>query len=232
MDRLLLSRIRLRPSASRDPEFWKRSRNDPLGHHAVWSLFEGVPKGERPFLYRQEASDTPAAFLVLSRRSPVDSAQLWEIESKELAPMLEPGQRLSFTLRASPTIRRGQRKEDDATEQSFVGKRIDVVMDAKRRARARNEDLDANDLVQSATRSWLDGKSERGGFHLEPDAFRAEGYRQHRVPRRGQRPATFSTVDLSGTLRVVDVERFLATMSHGLGPEKAFGCGLLLVRRA
>ena len=76
MERMLLSRIRLRPTAAQDPQFWRRSRNDPLGHHTVWSLFEGEPKNGRPFLYRQEAGGTQAAFFILSRRAPIDSVGL------------------------------------------------------------------------------------------------------------------------------------------------------------
>jgi CRISPR system Cascade subunit CasE len=40
-----------------------------------------------------------------------------------------------------------------------------------------------------------------------------------------------STLEFNGVLRVVNVEQFLETLHRGIGPAKAFGCGLLPVRR-
>ena len=42
----------------------------------------------------------------------------------------------------------------------------------------------------------------------------------------------FSTVDLSGELTVLEPEIFANALYDGIGHAKAFGCGLLLVRRA
>jgi len=47
------------------------------------------------------------------------------------------------------------------------------------------------------------------------------------------KPATFptSTVDFQGILTVTDPELFRKALYEGLGKSKAFGCGLMLVRR-
>ena len=41
----------------------------------------------------------------------------------------------------------------------------------------------------------------------------------------------FSAVDFTGDLVVADVEAFKKTLFNGIGRSKAFGCGLLLVKR-
>jgi CRISPR system Cascade subunit CasE len=45
-------------------------------------------------------------------------------------------------------------------------------------------------------------------------------------------PIEFSALDLSGVLEVQDGEPFLAALLSGFGKAKAFGCGLMLIRRA
>ena len=42
---------------------------------------------------------------------------------------------------------------------------------------------------------------------------------------------SFSTADFSGELTVFDPSAFVMTLRNGIGPAKAFGCGLLLVHR-
>ena len=43
---------------------------------------------------------------------------------------------------------------------------------------------------------------------------------------------SFSTADFSGELTVIDPAAFAVALGDGIGPAKAFGRGLLLVRRA
>jgi len=42
---------------------------------------------------------------------------------------------------------------------------------------------------------------------------------------------THFTVRFDGLLRITDPDAFRATLIRGIGPAKAFGCGLMLVRR-
>ena len=71
---------------------------------------------------------------------------------------------------------------------------------------------------------------EQRGAKLE--TLRAEGYIQHQNHKKVQsKPIRYSTLDLAGTLTVIDPEMFLRTLYQGIGPAKAFGCGLMLVRR-
>jgi CRISPR system Cascade subunit CasE len=55
------------------------------------------------------------------------------------------------------------------------------------------------------------------------------GYRTWR--QRGGKGIALSTLDFEGGLAVTDPERLRVVLLAGIGPAKAFGCGLLLVRR-
>ncbi|ABA88214.1 CRISPR processing complex protein CasE [Syntrophotalea carbinolica DSM 2380] len=90
-----------------------------------------------------------------------------------------------------------------------------------------------------ALESWLKDKGVRNGFELVHDEgmngskrlqFQAEGYRWHAMPKKG-RDAGFSSVDFDGVLQVNNSELFQAMLFNGIGPAKAFGCGLMMVRR-
>lgn len=90
----------------------------------------------------------------------------------------------------------------------------------------------------SALESWLKDKGVRNGFELVHNEsmngrkrlkFQAEGYRWHAMPKKG-RNAGFSSVDFDGELQVVDPELFQTMLFNGIGPAKAFGCGLMMVR--
>jgi len=83
---------------------------------------------------------------------------------------------------------------------------------------------------------WLLNKAEANGFELIRDEkgdrlkFQAESYRWHHLPKKGK-TAGFSSVDFDGVLRVKDPGKVIAVLFKGIGPAKAFGCGLMLVRR-
>ena len=59
--------------------------------------------------------------------------------------------------------------------------------------------------------------------------MQVSAYSQERTAVKGIR---YSTVDFQGLLQITDPQRFKAMLFKGLGPSKAFGCGLMLVRRA
>ena len=93
-------------------------------------------------------------------------------------------------------------------------------------------------LFRSAGRTWLADQGARNGFRLPLNAagepvLRVDGYDQVRVARgRGQKAIMFSVLDLEGMLEVVAPNSFLEALARGFGKAKAFGCGLMLIRRA
>jgi CRISPR system Cascade subunit CasE len=137
------------------------------------------------------------------------------------------GARLAFSLRANPV--RVRRVSDDLADKRR--RRDDVVMDAKHAFGDPRERPSQAELVQRAGPGWLDERAHRHGFAIE--ALQVDGYLQHRLYKRGQeRPIRFSTLDYTGILLVREPEVFRRAVQSGIGHAKAFGCGLLLVRRA
>jgi CRISPR system Cascade subunit CasE len=64
---------------------------------------------------------------------------------------------------------------------------------------------------------------------VDEDRLRVDGYstwRQH-----GGTGIALTTLDFEGVLEVVDPGSFLSSLLGGIGPAKAFGCGLMLIRR-
>jgi CRISPR system Cascade subunit CasE len=83
---------------------------------------------------------------------------------------------------------------------------------------------------------WLSDKGKKNGFIIATDErqkrlkFQAEGYRWHAMPRKG-RSAGFSSTDFEGEIKVTDPMQFVEALYNGIGSAKAFGCGLMLVKR-
>lgn len=246
---MFLSRVELGPRATEREEFWREVSRPYGAHQALWKLLGRDPEQKRDFLFRAEECRGRPSFLVLSAQRPEAGTDgLWGVESKPFAPELGVGQRLGFRLRASPVVSRGERVEGKANRRIH---RHDVVMDLTRRLRDSGEPMpDLTERIRDSGLAWLVRQSERAGFRLastsveaigddglleaeprEQTAVRVDGYQQHRIVRRGATAIRFSTLDLEGVLEVVDPAVFVTKVIAGFGPQKAFGCGLMLLRR-
>lgn len=219
---MYFSRIRLRQDA--DPRRLI-GRNGYREHQALWNLFGSDPGAKRDFLFRRDEHAQLPVYYLVSGRMPSDRVRLWQIETKDYAPCLRAGQTLAFSLRVNPVVTR--------TSDNGKSRRDDLVMDLKKKSGW--QDLPPStraplaQLVQQAGEQWLANRQERLGATVE--SLSAEAYQQHRGYKRGQEnPIRYSTLDLQGSLTIVDEERFRRALFAGIGPAKAFGCGLLLVR--
>ena len=228
---LWMSRVRFGTAVSVKALMPLLQQNDgPGGHGAVdvdrrlvWSLFADRPDRRRDFLWRRMEDGT---FLVLSARRPEDRHGLFEIdEPKAFAPALVSGDRLRFSLRANPTMRKakepGQRHAP----------RHDVVMDALHPLPdgARAEGRMA--AIRDKGFNWLARQGSKAGFEIQEDGLLCEGYRQHRIFRSAGKPLTFSSLDFEGVLEIDEPDLLIPAIARGFGPSKAFGCGLMLIRR-
>lgn len=200
-------------------------------HQLLWQLFPDH-QGVRPFLFRQEMDEPEDGgvprglplFYVLSDREPVAIPGLLEAQCKPFSPALDVGDRLAFRLRANPTVAKsvaGKR-----------GQRADVLMAAKypfEVGEARTSQA-CTEAMDEAARGWLAERAESWGFRLAV-APEVGAYRQHALPKDKGRPIRFSSVDYEGLLEVADPGRLIETLAQGVGRAKAFGCGLILLRR-
>ena len=225
-----LSRITPRPGLGHK-QLVELGSLDPYGQHqTIWRLFDLPSSQERagqpvPFLFRAEQMGGLPVFYVLSAQCPQDRQGVWQIEAKPYAPRLQAGDRLAFKLRANPTVARGIKGER--------GQRHDVVMDAKRRMGWKDlpevERPPLADLAYEAGACWLRDRQDHLGVSFADSGMRVDGYRTWR--QWNGRGIALSTLDFEGVLQLVEPERFLPALLAGIGPAKAFGCGLLLVRR-
>lgn len=220
MNGLYLSRVTLKddPSVAALAAALMPSDADSLNtdHRAVWSLFADAER-ERDFLWRKEQGR--GRYMILSRREPDRGSPIFHVDSRPFDVALSPGDDLAFHLRVNATV---SRKAGPGR-----GKRHDVAMDLLRTHPKGDRGAHREPLAERAARNWLAAHAE--GFELT--ALMLERYDTHEIPRQG-RPARFGIFDLAGRLRVTDPDAFLARMAQGFGRAKAFGCGLMLIRRA
>lgn len=205
-------------------------------HRLVWTLFGDTPDRRRDFLWREADR---GVFYFLSARPPVDKHGLFEVEMPRVfAPLLKTGDRLAFELRANATIAR-------SAGAGTRGARCDVVMNAIFHAPQGGRAAARREAVESAGVAWLIHQSHKSGFSLAASsqpATTGEGdeeaplvsvtaYRTIKLDRP-HASATLGVLDFAGILEVVDPVAFVEAVGRGFGRAKAFGCGLMLIRRA
>lgn len=213
-------------------------------HRMVWTLFSDSQERERDFLWRETE---PGSFFCLSSRPPEDKHGLFSIDPpKEFAPNLKTGDKLNFMLRVNATVARSI-KSTPGGGKRLRGKPCDIVMDVLKdipipeRAEARRR------LLEPVAHGWLSRQGDKHGFLLEKLSHLCDDenldqtnycfrVREHRVLQieRGQNRSALrlGVLDLEGLLEVRDPAVFLSAVTHGFGRAKAFGCGLMLIRRA
>lgn len=209
-----------------DPD--ERDRAKDAHHRLIWSAFAGAPDLQRDFLWRAEKD---GVFFTLSARPPGDSPFFAKCEVKEFSPVLAPGDRLEFLLRANATRTRktGQlsaggkekRKHDDIVMNAIYdlpkGERAEVRMQA----------------AANVGRDWIAAQGERGGFAVncaDVSDYSVVALPARRGARKGQ--PQYGVIDLSGVLTVTDPALFLNRVAQGFGRAKSFGQGLMMIRRA
>jgi CRISPR system Cascade subunit CasE len=198
-------------------------------HQLVWTLFTDSRERTRDFLWRDAGE---GRFYTLSARPPRDEHGIFTIDDpKAFAPALSEGDRLHFVLRANATVSR----RVDSGKRGKRGKPEDVVMHALHGISKGAERASARAFaVRTAGRAWLERQGERCGFALDPAGESESVVDDHRVlsiDHAGQK-MTLGVIEYAGNLTVRDPSAFGVALRDGLGRAKAFGCGLMLVRRA
>ncbi|MDZ4811962.1 MAG: type I-E CRISPR-associated protein Cas6/Cse3/CasE [Pseudomonadota bacterium] len=197
---------------------WEVVRNPYEIHRRLWRLFpgEGHETGSsdddarNSFLFRVEDQSTgrPARLLMQSRQAPVCAEGVNLLGSREFLPSPGEGQRLAFLLTANP---------------------VRTIVDAQREAKPGKQSAKCRVplIKEEDQRQWL-ARKLAGAASLE---------RVEILPhaplyfRKGKGGGKLGVCTFEGLLRVEASEQLASLMQNGVGPAKAFGCGLLLVRR-
>jgi CRISPR system Cascade subunit CasE len=198
-------------------------------HRLIWSLFDSDPDASREFLYCHDkpSQDGAPRYIVLSQR-PLKSSSLFSVESKLFEPNLSVNDRLIFALTANPAINRTHSLPDGTKK----AQRHDVVMDALytiskgERAEARQR------VIFEAGFKWLSAQGERAGFVVKSDELQIQGYQKKLIRREGVKDISVSILIFTGVLTISDPALFMWQLPKGFGRAKAFGFGLMQIRRA
>lgn len=198
-------------------------------HRLVWALFADAPERRRDFLWRQTS---PGEFLILAARPPEDPHALFQIQYKPFAPKLHTGQRLAFSLRANPVVAGAPAGPGERGKRRDVVTRAIAALPLQPDSEKRRAERFA--AMRGAAGEWLARQGSRHGFSpdLTGDALRIDDEDWVRIPRDGHRAISFLAIGLDGVLTVDDPAKFLARLPVGFGAARAFGCGLMLIRRA
>ncbi len=207
--------------------------NNYTEHQLLWRLFDD---DKRQYLFRRELgveqpfaavgqNNTLPVYYVVSKHAPV-ACQGLEVISKPYKPQLLAGSTFGFTLRANPIVA----KKVDGKKNSV---HHDVLMNAKQAAK--KQQLSSDDsvtFIDDAGKNWLLGRAQNLGFEISDSELICDGYQQHRFYKgKKNQPISLSTVDYSGLLTITDPIIFEQTLFNGIGRAKAFGCGLMMIRR-
>lgn len=205
-----------------------RGQRRDAHHRLIWSLFAGDPEATRDFLWRSEGG---GRFIILSQRPPMQAPLFDPPDTKEFEPDLHAGDRLAFALRANPT--RTEKTGELSTGGRERKRHIDLVMDALKPVPREERAGMRMKAAQQAGTLWLEAQGERQGFvpnHVTVGDYSVSVLPGYRGRRQGQ--PQFGIVEMTGILTITDPSAFLTALRRGFGRAKAFGCGLMLIRRA
>lgn len=188
-------------------------RNPYEIHRTLWELFPEDAEADRDFLFRVENSDNrQTAILMQSMREPIrNQNESLIVASREYPLSFHAELRLRFLLVANP---------------------VKTIDDEKGRKNAKGEIKKCRVplIDDESQRTWIGRKLESAASleSLIVDKKLPLYFRKHRDNRAGKvQPVMFQ-----GILRVQNVDSFRELIRHGIGPAKAFGCGLLSLARA
>lgn len=221
---MFFSRIKLRSSVRSNTELLKSLSNPDGEHKVLWEFFGGDPDRDRDFIYRRLLEARLPTFLTISERRPNNpDRESWMLDVKPFEPNLSQGMTLQFSLRANATI-----KKDSSYH--------DVVMNYKHELEHEKgiprEEWPAESVIEyEAGLEWLKKRDSKNGFRINEDAFQIQRHETIRFEKKESgRTVHLGVLDMTGLLKVLNVESFLETLRNGLGRSKTYGCGLMLVK--
>lgn len=207
---MYLSRLKLDPSLRKTRELLI---SPYTLHQSVYRAFpDKADGGPSRVLYRLDPDrrSRTISLLVQSEKSPhweradyLGECLRESYESKPYNPTFPSGQRLSFRLRANPTV--------------------------KKQAEGKNNGYRLGLLREEDQVKWLERKAITNGFSLLDCRVVPEGIAQDDRGRAAQDKVRHFGVLFEGTLKVTDPIRFVDAIRNGIGPAKGFGFGLLSV---
>jgi len=198
-------------------------------HEKMWRLVSRSNEQKRDFLYRVEydAYKNVKSILLLAS-TPLQSAKEMQVQVSPLySPQIVEGEVLHFKLRANPVVKR---KENGKSKE--YGLIIDAKHQLKKNGLECGQDYSLDEIIHEKGMEWLERKGIQHGFYVENWNVAVGGDDEYSVNTKDKNNFLIRTLDFEGKLIVTDTKLFIKALFCGIGPAKAFGCGLLMVRRA
>lgn len=198
-------------------------------HKMVWDFFPEDKDAKRDFLYRRFDLGRMPQYFVLSNRKPVNDQGIWDIDTKQYEPVIRKGDNFSFNLRVNPVVttmpegRESKKRKRDDVYMNALAKYKDIPIEKR---------PSNNEIMVESGLEWILDRAKKHGFSLNKDKVLVEGYnRLEGFKDKKKNKIKFGIFDYSGVLVVENAELFRETLFNGIGKAKAFGCGMLLLKR-
>lgn len=199
---MYLSKVKLLPPIAYRPYHF---------HKELWKVFPEDKNLKRDFLFRVERrTRTEGLDILLQSKRPPDRNSKFCIvlATKDYQINVKEGDRLLFKLMANPTKKMHDPKKPANERGNENGKRVPLMADT---------DLD----------DWITNKLSPVSDIIEVE----HRFVQDLFFLKGRRGGKINLTCFEGQLKVTNVEGFLKMVSDGIGPAKAFGCGMLSLAR-
>ena len=189
-------------------------------HRQLWQLFPHQPQARRDFLFRVEGMQPGQGLIVLLQSAHALKTQKDErvLASKPFALTLPIGIQLRFRLRANPVRTICDQKHGRLQQK---GRRAGKLKHCR-----------VPLFKEEQQRDWLQRKLADTAridtllIQQEVPLYFHKGARSERIEGKVQ-PVLFD-----GLLTISNSSGFVALLNEGIGPAKAFGCGLLSIAPA
>jgi CRISPR system Cascade subunit CasE len=200
-------------------------------HQQIWGLVSRSGNQKRDFLYRVEYDQYKnVQSILLLAANKIESTKYMTVYVSPLYdPQIAEGESFRFKLRANPIVKRwenGKLKE------------FGLIVDAKHKLKTEGtycvDDYSLDELIQEKGMKWLLNKGLQHGFTVKywDVAIGNDWEYEVKAATEGKRPFLIRTLDFEGVLKMTDAGKFKLALFNGIGPAKAFGCGLLSLARA
>jgi CRISPR system Cascade subunit CasE len=197
---------------------FKRPKNIYQIHQDLWALFPDQDDKLRTFLFRveQQQAGVGASILMQSEIAPsAGNEHVNLLATRDFPLAIIKNQRLRFLLVANPVKTIKDQQERKNKKGVVKSNRVPLI----------NED-DRQNWLERKLQPWaqLDSLIIRPCpplYFYKKDQQSSKGYGGKIVP-----------VAFEGVLTVQEPDAFIERVKNGIGPAKAFGCGLLSVARA
>ena len=87
------------------------------------------------------------------------------------------------------------------------------------------------EIASEVAKDWILRKGNISGFSPVSESIICNDYSVRQFNRGKQNKVTFGILDISGIITISDPKLFLESLGKGFGRAKAYGCGLMLIRR-